>query len=193
MKAVLLVVVFLAAVQALIPYHWELYKQCDSKWGRHPLGTSGRDTICSAGCAMSSVSMALASYEDDINKHRVDPLNLDEWLQSHGGYADGDLIIWDSVSKLGKLRTETITTSLSRTKMLDYIHRRQPIVVNVRDGSHWVLVIGYSESEEAVYYVNDPGFNSLTYTIQEMSHFVVYTNETRAAPIDGTLAVQLRK
>lgn len=37
---------------------WTMYKQCDSRWGSNKLGTCSQ-TICSAGCAMSSVAMML--------------------------------------------------------------------------------------------------------------------------------------
>lgn len=39
-------------------YGWTEYKQCDSRWGGNQLGTCSQ-TICSAGCAMSSVAMIL--------------------------------------------------------------------------------------------------------------------------------------
>ena len=41
-------------------YGWTEYKQCDSKWGNNQLGTCSQ-TICSAGCAMSSVAMILTT------------------------------------------------------------------------------------------------------------------------------------
>ncbi len=40
---------------------WTLYKQCDGRWGGIALGFSGQ-TICQAGCAMSSVAMALRRF-----------------------------------------------------------------------------------------------------------------------------------
>jgi hypothetical protein len=39
---------------------WTEYKQCDSSWGSNGLGTCSQ-TICSAGCAMSSVAMILST------------------------------------------------------------------------------------------------------------------------------------
>ena len=40
---------------------WTLYKQCDSRWAGQELGNCGSETICSAGCAMSSVAMIVAT------------------------------------------------------------------------------------------------------------------------------------
>ena len=41
-----------------------IYTQCNSSWASDPMGVDGpgeRSTICGEGCAMSSVSMALAA------------------------------------------------------------------------------------------------------------------------------------
>jgi hypothetical protein len=75
--------------------NYPLYKQCDSRWGSHELGTSS-NTICKAGCLMSSVSMALAGCGKSYN-----PDTLNTWLKGHGGYVSGDLFVWGSVKSLG--------------------------------------------------------------------------------------------
>lgn len=50
------------------------------------LGTGG-DTICQAGCAMSSVAMLLTTRGRGYN-----PGTLNSWLKGNGGYAQGDLM-----------------------------------------------------------------------------------------------------
>ena len=42
-------------------YGWVEYKQCDSRWANQELGYCAGLTICSSGCAMSSVAMILAT------------------------------------------------------------------------------------------------------------------------------------
>ena len=74
---------------------YPLYKQCDSRWANDQLGTSS-NTICKAGCAMSSVAMALAGTGKNYN-----PGSLNTWLKSNGGYVSGDLLVWGAVSKIG--------------------------------------------------------------------------------------------
>ena len=70
------------------------YKQCDSAWGSNGLGVSGcGETICSVGCAMTSVAMML---NDGKN-----PGSLNSWLKNNGGYS-GCLIVWSAVNSLGK-------------------------------------------------------------------------------------------
>lgn len=44
----------LLSLEATNPCNFVLYKQCDSRWASQPLGTSKTETICSAGCAMTS-------------------------------------------------------------------------------------------------------------------------------------------
>ena len=74
---------------------WAAYQQCDSEWGSNELGT-GSETICTAGCAMSSVAMYLTT-----RGHHYTPGSLNVWLKDHGGYASGDLIIWSTVDSMG--------------------------------------------------------------------------------------------
>lgn len=61
-------------------YGWTEYKQCDSRWANEQLGTCSSTTICSAGCAMSSVAMILATKGCSYT-----PSTLNSWLKSHSG------------------------------------------------------------------------------------------------------------
>jgi hypothetical protein len=67
---------------------WVSYKQCDSAWANQQLGFCSL-TICSAGCAMSSVAMILSTKGAWNN-----PGQLDAWLSNNGGYANGCDIYW---------------------------------------------------------------------------------------------------
>ncbi len=91
MKIILVCLLFACALARTYP----LYKQCDSRWGNDQLGTSS-NTICKAGCAMSSLAMGLAGIGKNYN-----PGTLNTWLKSNGGYVSGDLLVWGSVTKLG--------------------------------------------------------------------------------------------
>jgi len=154
---------------------WPLYKQCDARWANTPLGTSTTDTICTAGCAMSSVSMALAFKKITIGGQLSTPATLNAWLTAHGGYVEKDLIVWNSVAQLGAMRMLNYTDSLTPTELTGLIKSCEPVVVNVLDGAHWVLVTGYDSTNPAIFYVNDPGFNTLSYAFSGMLKFVVYS------------------
>src|ERR1700733_9103864 len=91
MKAIIFAVLVTIALCRTYP----LYKQCDSRWGSEGLGTSS-NTICKAGCAMSSVAMGLAGIGKNYN-----PGTLNTWLKGNGGYVSGDLLVWGAVGKIG--------------------------------------------------------------------------------------------
>eukprot|EP01102_Stenamoeba_stenopodia_P022260 TRINITY_DN9207_c0_g1_i1.p1 TRINITY_DN9207_c0_g1~~TRINITY_DN9207_c0_g1_i1.p1 ORF type:complete len:231 (+),score=45.05 TRINITY_DN9207_c0_g1_i1:82-693(+) len=155
--------------------NWVLYKQCDDAWGSDPLGTSSYDTICSAGCAMSSVSMILATDSTSVAGNTANPGSLNKWLTGNNGYVDTDLIIWNSVASLGGVSMQSYVDTLSIEDLQSTVDNCQPIVANVRDGTHWVLITGYDANNESVIYVNDPGFEQTYYDYYTMLKFVVYT------------------
>jgi len=169
--ALLLVVVLLSESVSACP-RYVLYKQCDSRWGSRHLGTSSQ-TICSAGCAMSDVSMILASEGIKINGAESNPGTLNSWLISHGGYVGGDLLVWNAIASLGNVSMLTYTTSVSQAELKKYVDSCHPVVVNVRGGSHWVLITA-STGNLNVWQVNDPGFSQSTYDYSGMLRFVVY-------------------
>jgi len=148
--------------------NFQMYKQCDSEWGNDKLGTSST-TICSAGCAMSSVAMMLSHYNKTMN-----PGQLNTWLTDNNGYADNDLIVWASVDVFGP-SFQGIEYGVSVTTLADGLNSCHGIIANVRSGSHWVLVTGYDDANTGTFYVNDPGFSDTSYALSGMSHFVAYT------------------
>jgi len=159
------------------PKQYVLYKQCSSPWGTETLGT-GSDTICAAGCAMSSVSMILATWGEKVNGQTTNPGTLNTWLINNGGYASGDLIVWASINKLGTVQFSNIysgTGSLSAEELRSNVDKSKPTVVNVRDGAHWVLVVGYQSNSSTEFMVNDPGFSQTSYEYSCMSNYVVYS------------------
>jgi hypothetical protein len=67
-------------------------------------GPGERSTICGEGCAMSDVSMALASYGAAIAGAVPTPQTLNAWLEANNGYecADGDCnnLVLSAISRL---------------------------------------------------------------------------------------------
>ena len=142
------------------------YSQCDSEWADIPLGTSSSETICSAGCAMSSTAMMLSHYGTNMN-----PEQLNTWLIDNNGYVDGDLLVWDSVDTFGP-SFQGIETGVSVDELSNGIAQCHGIIANVRDNTHWVLLTGYAGDD--TFYVNDPGFDDSTYSYSDMSQWAVY-------------------
>ena len=144
---------------------WTSYKQCDSRWSGQQLGTCS-DTICSAGCAMSSVAMILATKGAG-----KDPSSLNSWLKSHGGYSSGCLINWASVDALGYTKYQGKQTP-TETEMCNGIKAGHGLVANVHNGGHWVLLTGCAGN--GVFYVNDPGYSTTTYKKSDIVGLAVY-------------------
>src|SRR2546430_10232732 len=68
--------------------------QQNGAWAGARLGTSPTETIGSAGCAITAVTMMLR--HSGIN---TDPGTFNAWLTANGGYAFDDELIWDAVTR----------------------------------------------------------------------------------------------
>jgi len=128
--------------------------QQDTAWAGTPLGTSATESIGSAGCAITAVTMMLRYY--GMN---TDPGAFNTWLTTNGGYAYDDQLIWDAVNfysggrvnfsgwlgpDLGAIQAE--------------LDAGRPVVAEVRLGAnqHFVLLTGYTIEGGIV--MNDPWF-----------------------------------
>ena len=143
---------------------WAEYKQCDSRWGGNQLGSCSL-TVCSAGCAMSSVAMILQTKGASN-----DPGSLNSWLQNNGGYANGCDIYWGSVDAFGVTSFQGIEQA-SESEICNGLSAGHGIVANVNGGGHWVLLTGCAGG---VFYVNDPGYDRTTYSMSEILQEAVY-------------------
>lgn len=148
MKAVILLALFVTIFSRTYP----MYKQCDAKWGNEQLGTSS-NTICKAGCAMSSLAMGLAG-----TGHNYNPSTLNTWLKGHGGYVSGDLLVWGSVTPLGL----TFQGKFANSQIKAKLDQGFVVICNVHNGGHWVLAHSYSGDNINV---NDPGYSTTAYAL----------------------------
>ena len=135
--------------------NYPMYKQCDSAWGKDQLGTSS-NTICSAGCLMSSAAMALAGTGQNYN-----PKTLNQWLKGHGGYVSGDLFVFASINPLGLTFEGKVGNSQIKAKL----DQGRVVICNVHNGGHWVLAHSYSGDNIKV---NDPGYSTSSYTLSQI-------------------------
>jgi len=128
--------------------------QQDGAWGGAPLGSSPTDTVATAGCAITSVTMMLRYY--GIN---TDPGALNSWLNANGGYANGDQLLWDAVTNF---TGGHVAFSGWLGPDLDAIQTEldagRPVVAEVSLGGnqHFILLTGYST--EGGLTANDPWF-----------------------------------
>jgi peptidase C39-like protein len=128
--------------------------QQDGAWAAAPLGSSVTDTIGSAGCAITSVTMMLRYY--GMN---TDPGAFNAWLTANGGYAFDDQLIWGAVTTYSGGRVAFSNWLGPDLGAIDgELDAGRPVVAEVRLGGnqHFVLVTGYSA--EGGLEINDPWF-----------------------------------
>ena len=155
-----------------IPYHYPLFKQCNSSWGNDVMVTT---TICKVGCLMSSTSMALAGngilIDDSIP---ANPGSLNAWLRKNDGYDKSNdfeenvlpnittsgKVIWpkDGMHRSNDLQLETVQL---------YLEQGRVMIANVMNGSHFVLVVGWVDEYPDFMLVNDPGFERTNYSYSQ--------------------------
>lgn len=119
---------------------------------------------------MSSVSMALAGHSIPIEGQLADPHTLNAWLRVNGGYDNDNDLEEDALPKINPNRV--IWTGPAKDlhpdqvkKMLD--QKTHIVIANVMHGHHFVLVVGYDKGQTN-FYVNDPGFDTLYYTMEQI-------------------------
>jgi len=148
--------------------HGVNYKQCDSRWKNDKLGF-GSNTICSAGCLMSSVADALAAKGVKIGGSLITPGNFAPWLRANGGFS-GDLYVWTAVSKLHSARYEG-QRNLSASEIDSYISRGATLIANCNAGHHWIHAYARSGSNILV---NDPGYARTSYPLSGIVRYAIY-------------------
>ncbi|CAD8103044.1 unnamed protein product [Paramecium primaurelia] len=146
---------------------YTLYKQCDSAWANDQLGTSA-NTICRAGCLISSIAMMLHTY-GVVTDGTTTPKTMNTWLRKNGGYASGDLFVWASINPLGFVFQGWITTTQAKYKFDAGLH----VILNVNNGGHYVLMTSYSGD---TFNVNDPGYSRSTYSANEVKEAAYYVH-----------------
>jgi hypothetical protein len=146
---------------------WTMYKQCDSQWSGQQLGTCSGTTICSAGCAMTSVAMILQTKGANKN-----PSTLNSWLKSNGGYSGGCNINWASVNAFGVVTFIGKQPGATETDICNGLKAGHGLVANVHNGGHWVLLTGCRGG--GVFDVNDPGYSTTTYKKSDIVDLAVY-------------------
>ena len=151
-KIFILVALIIAAYSRTYP----MYKQCDPIWKNEQLGTSPNNTICSAGCLMSSVAMALTGVGITHT-----PSTLNKWLTYHGGYAEYDLLEWSAVNALGL----TFQGKFPNSEIKSKLDQGNIVLCNVHNGRHWVLAYGYNGDNILI---NDPNYTTPSYTLSEI-------------------------
>jgi hypothetical protein len=150
------------------------FSQRSLHWSRDALGSDPVDTIGSAGCAVTAVSMVTAAYGYPIN-----PEQLNRWLTTHGGYIENDLLLWRQATAVtqgfvrwqwphvpgivSQLRTDDqdIEDLPPQSLVESELDAGRLVVAEVRlnGGMHFVVITGHRGN---ILYINDPWFGDRT-------------------------------
>ena len=129
---------------------------------------------------MSSMAMFMQP-KVSIAGASITPKNLNAWLKKNGGYASGNLFVWGSVGKLGLSYVGKVS---DKNTMKSYIDKGYGVILNVKNGGHWVLAHGHTA---AGFTVNDPGATKTSYTNAEVVGAGVYRPIGKLASEDEDL------
>lgn len=187
MRIIILCVLLLATLAHALtvghPLKYVLYKQCDPRWGNDEMGAVGdgeRNTICHEGCAMSCVTMVMATLGAKTSDDKpLNPGTFNKWLIENNGYlcAGGDcnnLNLTAPDRRFDKLHFiaeeekgsfEDISKGLAEGKTAYIAH--------VCNKGHFVLLTGPAPDRKS-FYVNDPYYSQYTYPYANISDIITY-------------------
>lgn len=133
------------------------FSQQSSQWGSNKLGTCRYDTIKSAGCAITAISMAGSSRATGLN-----PATMNTYLTNNGGYSSGCLVNWskaadfDGTAGFKYVGSGTVKSASSLKSNIDagnYLVTRSSRFTN-----HYVVIVGYDNQGTAIgdFFYYDP-------------------------------------
>jgi hypothetical protein len=127
------------------------FLQTDGRWSKDEIGGS-RESLGAVGCAICSVSMALAHHGIEMP-----PGQLNEKLKTKEGYTEQGWLKWNKITELTDRRIRIEIPERLTHEAIDLaLKAKQPVIAKVflnRFITHWVLIVGKSGLE---YLIKDP-------------------------------------
>ncbi|MEI6416288.1 MAG: C39 family peptidase [Verrucomicrobiota bacterium] len=131
--------------------------QEDPRWAAEVLGASPCDTLGSAGCAVTSAAMVLASYGV-----MVDPKALNQYLIAHNGYEGDSWIKWEVAAEYPPGVAEHRYEDLPSYGLIDWnLLCGNPVIVRIRratGNTHFMVIVG---KQGFNYLIRDPAAQGL--------------------------------
>lgn len=125
----------------------QFFSQNDPTWAGRHLGDCGGTTIGSAGSALTAAAMAGSAHGLTL-----DPGELETFLVTHDGFANGCALDWRKVADFdgpggfAYLGPGALDSLASLKRHLDAGHHVVVKSKRFRDRDHWVFVTGYTET-----------------------------------------------
>jgi len=130
-----------------------VFAQGDDRWGADQLGPSLTDTLSSAGCAVASCAMILASYGVE-----TDPQQLNVFLNQNDGFTPEAWLKWEVAALLNPDKVKFVYEDDPSFQLIDEnLERGNPVIIRLRYPSgitHFVVICGKDGYD---YLIVDPG------------------------------------
>jgi len=176
------------------------FSQNDPRWAKDQMGTSGlqigntgsgSNFIVGYGCAETCAAMVLKYWGVNVN-----PGTLNTWLNNNNGYSSGSAnIVWSKPISFNpcNLSCYPISRGTDNWTLLDSYLTQGPVIVEVDNGTHWVVV---TQKIGSTHYINDPqpdlystiSPKTLENTYKHFTEMVVYY--PTPAPIVNQTSIQ---
>ena len=142
------------------------WKQGDARWGKTPMGNSGR-SLSQIGCLVTSVSMLIAKSGVPVEVSPFDPGTFVQFLNKHGGFASGGNFIWGVATQVapsfhyqGQISLAGMSREAKLNKIKEITSQKgvyAAVEVKGNTGQHWVAIDGVNGS---TINMMDPSSNS---------------------------------
>lgn len=123
--------------------------------GTNSTGTTQNPPIYGKGCAVTAYAMVFATLGLKINGQLVNPVNLNQWLITNGGYSSGGYID-PAIIKAFPGAPSTVLTTTDKVYLDNAIKTCKPIIAGVTThlgNPHYVVVTGKNGND---YVIIDP-------------------------------------
>lgn len=171
------------------------WAQGDPRWANLTLGTSGK-SVGSKGCLVTSVTKLLIQ-SGFKNSSSFNVANYVTWLNSHGGISSSGNLIWVVSSQIvdgfdyydADYVGGSSSSSFVQNKILNYIRAGFNIVLEVKNGGHWIAVDNAKSLSMNAVYIMDSLNNvsgnadvTLTSRYPYVSRISLFTGHALNAP-----------
>lgn len=146
----------------ITPFNIPQWSQRNPAWAKQRLGVVNGTTIGGQGCLITSIAMMNAGFTESILTH---PAAVDDLFTNRGGYANGNLVLWNSISRLlpqcGLMRQAFCTnTPAPVADIKHHLDITGLCILQVGFGGiaanmHYVLAVGY-DGDNIIF--NDPWY-----------------------------------
>ncbi len=171
------------------------WAQGDLRWANLTLGTSGK-TVGSKGCLVTSVTKLLIQ-SGFKNSSSFNVGTYVTWLNANGGISSYGNLIWVASAQIVNgfdfygmdFDCGSSSSSFVQNKILNYIRAGYQIVLEVKNGGHWIAVDNAKSLSMNKVYIMDSLNNvsgnadvTLTSRYSSVSRICLYTGHAATAP-----------